>query len=198
MEEKKSQPSQSQQLAPLTVIYGPMFSGKTGKIISMNKILRTLGYQVRILKPKIDQRYSGKAEINSHDQRSSTADLLDLKLPLDLFENLQNQKVTAVIIDEAQFFEKHSLLRFIHQCRKHQLRVIVAGLLYDYRRQPFGAMPKLLTEATESVELFAICQKCGRLAQHSERTAGGTGTIQVAAADQYIASCQHCHHIYQD
>jgi len=80
--------------------------------------------------------------------------------------------------------------------RKHGIDVVAAGALYDYRRMPFGCMFELVGIADEYLELVSICQKCGRLARHSERTAGSTSQVDVGGSDKYIAVCEHCHKVF--
>jgi thymidine kinase len=111
------------------------------------------------------------------------------------------QKILAsgadkVIVDEVQFFKKETIKPVIMTLKKKGVHVIAAGLLYDYKRQPFGATPDLVGLADEYLELMAVCQKCGSLARHSERMGGKNGVIEVGAADKYIAVCERCHKIH--
>lgn len=182
----------------LTVIYGPMFSGKTSKLVVMVEVYSRMKYRVVTIKPKIDTRYSDLEEIHSHDHRTSKAIIVDGESPESVFEEIISLRPDKVIVDEAQFFHHQNILQVIHRLLQTGIDVIAAGLLYDYKRQPFGAMPDLLGLADEHIELTAICQKCGGVAHHSERTGGGGGTINIGAADKYIAVCAACHHIYPE
>ncbi len=182
----------------LTVISGPMFSGKTGKLVAMVEVFTNMGFKVITIKPIIDARYNSKEEIHSHDHRTSNAIVINGESVEDVVSLIQRRKADKVIIDEAQFFEKNKITLIVEELLSRGIDVYAAGLMYDYKRQPFGAMPALQGLADESVELFSVCQKCGSIARHSERTRGGKRTIDVGAADKYIAVCERCHIIYND
>lgn len=181
----------------LTVIAGPMFFGKTGKLVAMVEVFKKMGYRVLLVKPQLDNRYGGKPEIHSHDHKRSKALVVGSLKAADLLKQILESGADKVIFDEAQFFDKKVIKQVIHDLKAKGMHVIAAGLLYDYQRAPFGAMPDLLGLAEERLELMAICQKCGGLARHTERVGGGKGQVVVGAADKYIASCEHCHKIYR-
>lgn len=181
----------------LTVIAGPMFSGKTSKLVAMVEVFTRMGHKVLTVKPKLDNRYGGKDEIHSHDNKKTPAIVVDGEKPQDIIDKILASGADKVIFDEVQFFDKKKVLKVIDTLRNSGIHVIAAGLLYDYQRKPFGATPDLMGLADERLELFAICQKCGSLARHTERVSGGKGQIVVGAAGMYIASCEKCHRIYK-
>ena len=156
----------------LTVIAGPMFSGKTGKLVAIIDVLSRMGKQVLTVKPSIDKLYSDASQIQSHDNRRSDALLVDGQSPQEIIDTIKNKNIDTVILDEVQFFHKIKTKKLIQMLRKSGIDIIAAGLLYDYRRKPFGITPDLMGLADERLELFAICQKCGGLARHTERTSG--------------------------
>jgi thymidine kinase len=181
----------------LTVIAGPMFCGKTSKLVAMVEVFTRMGHKVLTVKPKLDNRYGGKDEIHSHDDKKTPALVVDGEKPEVIIEKIISTGADKVIFDEVQFFEKAKVMKVIENLRNRGIHVIAAGLLYDYQRKPFGCTPDLLGLADERLELFSICQKCGSLARHTERVKGGKGQIVVGAADMYIASCEQCHKIYK-
>ncbi len=181
----------------LTVVAGPMFSGKTSKLVAMVEVFTRMGHTVLTVKPKLDDRYGGKNEIHSHDHKSTKAIVVDGETKEAILEKIEASGADKVIFDEVQFFDKKKVMSIIETLRGKGIHVIAAGLLYDYQRKPFGSTPDLLGLADERLELFAICQKCGSLARHTERVGGGKGQIVVGAANMYIASCEKCHKIYK-
>lgn len=180
----------------LTVVAGPMFSGKTGKLVAMVEVFTRMGHKVLTVKPSIDARYTSKNEIYSHDHRKTPALVVDGLSPEHIIDAIVKQGVDKVIFDEVQFFDKDKVLEIINKLLKLGLHVIASGLMYDYMRKPFGATPELLGLADERLELMAVCQKCGSLARHSQRVKGGKSQVDVGAADKYIAVCDNCHRIY--
>jgi thymidine kinase len=181
----------------LTVVAGPMFSGKTGKLVAMVEVFTRMGHKVLTVKPKIDNRYGGKSEIHSHDNKASDAIVVDGETPDRILEKILSSGADKVIFDEVQFFDKGKIKGIIAKLKKQGIHVIAAGLLYDYARRPFGATPDLIGLADEYLELKSVCQKCGGLAIHTERVEGGKGQVVVGASDKYIASCEKCHRIYK-
>lgn len=181
----------------LTVVAGPMFSGKTSKLVAMVEVFTRMGHKVLTVKPKLDNRFGGRDEIHSHDNKKTPAIVVDGEAPEVIIDKILETGADKVIFDEVQFFEKEKVMHVIDVLRRKGIHVIGAGLLYDYQRKPFGCTPDLMGLADERLELFAICQKCGGLARHTERKKGGKGQIVVGASDMYIASCEKCHRIYK-
>lgn len=181
----------------LTVVAGPMFSGKTSKLVAMVEVFTRMGHKVLTVKPNLDNRYGGKNEIHSHDDKKTPAIVVDGESPASIINKIVATAADKVIFDEVQFFDKRKVMKVIEDLRSRGIHVIAAGLLYDYQRKPFGATPDVMGLADERLELFAICQKCGSLARHTERQKGGRGQIVVGAAGMYIASCEKCHKIYK-
>ena len=179
----------------LTVIAGPMFSGKTGKLVALVEVFTRMGYKVLTVKPAIDSRYGGKKEIHSHDHKTSNALVISKESSEEILKKILATGAKKVIVDEVQFFDKDSIIEVIMKLKKLGIHVIAAGLLYDYKRQPFGATPDLMGLADEHLELFAVCQKCGSLARHTERERGGKSLVVVGAGDSYIAACEKCHRV---
>lgn len=181
----------------LTVIAGPMFSGKTGKLVALVDVFTRMGHKVLTVKPRLDSRYGGKSEIHSHDHRATDAIVVDGESPESIIAKIINSGADKVIFDEVQFFEKDKVKKVIYDLKKRGVHVIAAGLMYDFMRHPFGATPELLGLADESLELLSVCQRCGSLARHSERVRGSKSQVDVGAADKYIAVCEKCHKIYK-
>jgi len=192
---KKSHPKKSK--GKLTVVAGPMFSGKTSKLVAMVDVFTRMGHTVLTVKPNLDTRYGNKKEIHSHDHRISKAIVVNGESPEDIIEKILVTGADKVIFDEVQFFDTEKIKKVIVYLKKKGIHVIGAGLLYDYKRQPFGVTPELMGLADERLELFAICQKCGSLARHSERVRGPKTQIAVGESQQYIAVCEKCHKIFK-
>jgi len=182
----------------LTVIAGPMFSGKTGKLIAMVDIFTRMGHQVLIVKPQIDNRYGGQQEIHSHDHKNAPAILIGDESSSEIFDQIFATKADKIIFDEVQFFDTQKIKEVVQKLKKQGVHVIAAGLLYDFRRHPFGATSELIGLADEACELFAVCQRCGNFARHSERVAGSQAQIDVGEGDKYLAVCEKCHVIFGD
>lgn len=182
----------------LTVIAGPMFSGKTSKLLAMISVFSRMGDQVVVVKPKLDNRYSSQGEIHSHDHRQAPAVLFNGETVTEMLTSITETHPKRVIFDEVQFFDPQKIKEVILHLKKTGVHVVASGLLYDFRRHPFGATSELIGLADESCELLAVCQKCGSFARHSERVSGSRAQIEVGESDKYMAVCEKCHVIYGD
>ena len=104
----------------------------------------------------------------------------------------------VVGIDEVQFFEP-GIVHAALALAEGGARVICAGLDQDFRREPFGALPELLSRAEFVDKLQAVCHRCGGPATTTQRLLDGRPapysgeTIVVGALDSYEARCRDCH-----
>jgi thymidine kinase len=171
------------------VICGCMFSGKTEELIRRLQRAQIANIPFQVFKPIIDDRYS-KDCVASHD--STRIPSITIKEAVEILDHLDD--MTRVVgIDEAQFFAS-SIVEVVERLANRGVRVIVAGLDLDYRGQPFGPMPQLLTIAEKITKLSAICVVCGETATRTYRVSRGNSQVLVGAADHYQARCRRHHH----
>lgn len=181
----------------LTIFAGPMYSGKTTKLIKLVEVLKDDGKKVLTVKPNIDTRYTKRPRLASHDLKTVKATFVDRNKPEELLKMAAKDHINHVIIDELNFFHPKKTIPVIKELLKRGVGITGSGLAYDYRKKPFGSTLALSKIADHLVWLYAICQKCGAPAQHTERVGGGTGQVVVGATDLYIASCKKCHKVYK-
>ncbi|MDE2950264.1 MAG: thymidine kinase [Chloroflexota bacterium] len=181
----------------IEVICGSMFCGKTEELIRRVRRAIIAKQKIKVFKPSLDDRY-GIQNITSHTGQTVAA------LPvLDSSEILQfaNAGTTVVAVDEAQFFDAGIVGVVQELVDKFNIRVIIAGLDLDFRGQPFGAMPQLLSIAEEVVKLHAICVVCGENASRTQRLVNGAPAsyndpiIMVGAQESYEARCRLHHEV---
>lgn len=170
----------------LTIVGGPMFSGKTTWLIEFTRTLPAGSYLV--FKPAIDTRY-GKNKCVSHNGASISA--ANLKTDGSDFPELDG-KIKTVLIDELNFFAPDKIIPLIKKISKGGLHIVGVGLLYDYRKMPFGATLRLSKSADSFIKLQARCDGCGKEAQHSYRKVRRSGQFLLGAAESYGACCTTC------
>ncbi len=176
----------------IEVIAGCMFSGKTEELIRRLRRAKIAKLEVKIFKPKIDNRYS-ENEIVSHSEQSLPSIIVDnSKAILEQSENAQ-----VIGIDEAQFFD-NDLIEVCNQLADRGKRVIVAGLDQDYRGIPFEPIPQLLAVAEYITKTLAICVNCGNPADKTQRKIKSGERVLVGASDSYEARCRKCHYIPEE
>ncbi|MFT4073400.1 MAG: thymidine kinase [Dysgonamonadaceae bacterium] len=171
----------------IEVICGSMFSGKTEELLRRMKRAKFARQAVEIFKPAIDVRYSDM-DVVSHDHNSISS------TPVEHSTNilLLSSNVEVVGIDEAQFFDD-GLVDVCQQLADQGVRVIVAGLDMDFKRNPFGPMPQLCAIADDVSKVHAICVKCGSLANYSYRLVKNDRQVMLGEAMEYQPLCRVCY-----
>ena len=171
----------------IEVITGSMFSGKTEELIRRLKRANFANLKVEIFKPVIDTRYS-ESKVVSHDSNAIISSQVESASNISLMAN----NVDVVGIDEAQFFD-NGLVEVCNRLADSGIRVIVAGLDMDYKGNPFGPIPALISIAEYVTKVHAICMRCGNLAHYSYRKSDTDKIVLLGEKDIYEALCRNCY-----
>ncbi len=176
----------------LKLILGPMFSGKTTKLIDIYEKYLICKKQPYIINYKEDTRYGESYELTSHQGKMvECVPMLTLSSLLDN-ENLI-QSVDGFFINEGQFFpDLYEVVNIL--VNKYRKNVYIAALDGDYLKRPFPAVAMLLAECDDIVKLKSLCVSCsnGREALFSHRISEETDVI-VIGVDNYIPLCRSCY-----
>ena len=178
----------------IEVICGCMFAGKTEELIRRINVLSYARKNILVFKPKIDDRYS-TTEIASH--AGSKVPCIVISEAKEILNHV-NYDTDVVAIDEVQFFDE-DVVDICEYLADSGLRVMVAGLDKDFRGEPFGVLPDLLTRAEFVTKLTAVCAKCGAPATRTQRIINGKPAsfndpiVLVGAKKAYEPRCRHCH-----
>ena len=178
----------------ITLIYGPMFSGKTTKLLELyNNNVSLYGQEKCVaLNYKLDTRY-GENQIITHDGKK-----IDCISLINIDDFITNEKTRSIIlnaqfifINEGQFFENidKTVLHLHNTLGKD---VILCGLDLDYKREQFGSMMNLISSATNVYALKGTCKLCKGASEFSHRTVNNYLQILIGYS-QYIPLCQQCY-----
>ena len=182
----------------IEVICGCMFAGKTEELIRRINVLSYARKNILVFKPKIDDRYS-TTEIASH--AGSKVPCIVISEAKEILNHV-NYDTDVVAIDEVQFFDE-DVVDICEYLADSGLRVMVAGLDKDFRGEPFGVLPDLLTRAEFVTKLTEVCAKCGAPATRTQRIINGKPAsfndpiVLVGAKEAYEPRCRHCHEIVE-
>ena len=169
----------------LELILGPMFSGKSSRLIQIVRKYKTLNQKILIVKPIIDNRYSNKSEIITHDKiTESCMSCSNLEVIVDMINNYD-----VILIEEGQFFT--DLYKYvILWCQTK--RVYVAGLNGDANKQLFGDIHTLIPHADEIIFMKALCKVCndGTPAIFTQKIISNNTVIEVGGEELYSACCR--------
>jgi thymidine kinase len=180
----------------IEVICGSMFSGKTDELIRRLIRAKIAKQKVQVFKPAIDVRYAVE-KVTSH--AGADFDAIPVEKASEIIGKL-DADTTVVGIDEAQFMDL-DVVHVAQQLAEGGKRVLVAGLDMDFRGEPFGPMPVLMSMAERVDKLHAICMVCGEEASRTQRLVNGRPAryddpvVIVGAAEMYEARCRIHHEV---
>ncbi len=176
----------------LEVICGPMFSGKTDRLIHRYEGAARGSRSVVAVRPARDTRHP-PGTIVSHSSQRIPAVSVSSSRELAALAGAHS----AVLIDEVQFFDE-ALPVAIADLRATGSDVIAAGLDRDFRGDPFATTRDLLAEATRVTRLTALCGRCGSPATLTQRLANGRPvslnepSLVVGDREIYEPRCERC------
>ncbi len=187
----KSNTYHKRNFGSIECIVGPMFCGKTTELLRRARLSNIAKLNVRVYKPSIDTRYSLESAVTHDNVQMKSQMVVNAE---DLRKRIEGEwgQVHVVAIDEIQFIPG-KIVEVCAQLRDRGIRVIVAGLDMDFRREPFGEIGDLLAIADEVVKLKAVCRDCGENALFTKRLTDGQDVVQVGGAQDYTAVCEHCY-----
>ena len=170
----------------LEIVIGPMFSGKSTHALSYVRRMRSIGKDVIIIKPTIDDRYSSDPVLVTHNNEKYPCLVWDIKERLNNYDDMTHD---CYVIEEAHFFE--GLYRLCYKLLFKGKDVLVVGLDGCSSQFKFGEILNVIPLANSVTKLNALCFRCkdGTLAPYSRRLTNTTSQVEVGGADKYIAVC---------
>lgn len=170
----------------LTIITGPMFSGKSTELIRVAGRMKSIGKKVLGVVHKLDDRYSEGEIVTHHGIKWYENVIIANKLSDVVIDGYD-----VIIVEELQFFED-AFDNIIKWVEKFNLSVICAGLDGDFNRQPFGDTLKLIPYADKVMKLNALCKRCGdgTAAHFSKRVIKSDDKVLVGGSSEYEAVCR--------
>jgi len=190
----------------LELILGPMFSGKTSRLVEIYKQCKFCNISVAVINHSIDNRYDEEL-LSTHDQIKipciKTEKLLDIwSDDISLEENIEKThrindkfkiaKSSVILINEGQFFS--DLFEFVNKLLKEDKKVYICGLDGDFERKKFGTILDLIPLCDQVRKLSSLCSLCkdGTPGIFSMRLTKETSQTLVGS-DNYIPVCRNCY-----
>lgn len=172
----------------LELIIGPMFSGKTSKLIKIYKQFKYCNIPICIINHILDNRYD-ECMLSSHDKIKvpciQSGNLTELWLNN---EELKNSKV--VLINEGQFFA--DLQDIVIKMLDNNKHVYICGLDGDFKRDKIGTILDLIPLCDKVTKLTSICSLCkdGTPGIFTLRLTKETNQI-IIGSNNYIPVCRN-------
>jgi thymidine kinase len=198
----------SQNTGYLELFIGPMFSGKTSKVLEIYKQCKFCNIPVIIINHSIDTRYH-ESMVSTHDK--VMAPCIQTTLLRNIWDyndidshfndnsdrHIKLRTADVILINEGQFFE--DLYEVVVDMLKSNKRVYICGLDSDFERKKFGQILDLIPLCDKVTKLTSLCSQCKdgtpgifsmRLTSEKQQTLVGS--------DNYIPVCRKCYEIKND
>ena len=194
---------------------GPMFSGKTSKILEIYKQFNFCGISTCVINYEEDNRYpNAETHLSTHDKtmipciRSKTmseiADIISVSVSNDISNDISKEKLTGkyldkfleskvILINEGQFFT--DIVEWVKiAVDVYHKKVYICGLDGDYERKSFnGDWLNLIPYCDKVKKLHSYCSNCkNKPAIFSHRLIHETAQ-KVIGADCYVPLCRKCY-----
>jgi len=153
----------------LEIILGPMYSGKTSRLVEIYNQCNFCNIKVAVINHSIDNRYDDEL-LSTHDKIKIPCiktenlfdiwddeihlehDIKDIPKIKDKFKLATSQ---VILINEGQFFP--DLFDFVKMLLKHEKRIYVCGLDGDFERKKFGQILDLIPLCDKVEKLTSLC-----------------------------------------
>jgi len=187
----------------LELIIGPMYSGKTSKLLEIYKQCKLCDITVCVVNHSLDNRYHDSM-LSSHDKIMipcmNIDNLSDLWFINDELNSDKNQdsgyklirNSDVILINEGQFF--NNLYNVVNDMLKNKKVVYICGLDGDFERKKFGEILDLIPLCDKVNKLTSLCSICKngtpgifsmRITNEKEQT--------VIGSDNYLPVCRVCY-----
>ena len=185
----KMSSSSYQSHSYLEVIIGPMFSGKTSRLIDIYKQCKFCNIPTVVINHSMDTRYDDHL-LSSHDKLMIPC--LQTTTLKSIVDNQEVQSANVLLINEGQFFE--DLFATVEKWLKENKKIYVCGLDGDFERKKFGQILDLIPLCDKVQKLTSLCSQCKngtsgifsmRLTKEKEQT--------IVGSDNYIPVCRKCY-----
>jgi thymidine kinase len=183
--------TQKMNKAYLEVIIGPMFSGKTSKLIEIYKQCKFCNIPVAVINHSADTRYDNTM-LSTHDK--TMIPCIQTEKLERLLLNKTFMKAHVILINEGQFFE--DLYNFVECMLLENKKVYVAGLDGDFERKKFGQILELIPICDKVSKLSSLCSMCknGEPGIFSMRMTQDKSQVLIGS-DNYLPVCRNCYEI---
>ena len=174
----------------LELVIGPMFSGKTSKLLELYKQFNYCNIPVLVINHEDDKRYH-ETNLSTHDKQMIPC--ISTKILKDLFTTDTLEKYNVILINEGQFFSdiKETVVELVDT---HKKQVYICGLDGDFKRKKFGNLIDLIPYCNKVTKLTSLCALCknGTLGVFTHRLTNHTEQI-IIGSDSYIPVCRGCY-----
>jgi thymidine kinase len=185
----------------LEIIKGPMFSGKTTRLMDIHKKYSFCGIKTMVINYAKDNRYSDEM-LSSHDKvMIPCVKALLLKNIVDCtdkFTDIASEyysdfiEAKVILINEGQFFE--DIVEWVTTAvEQYHKKVYICGLNSDFKRKKFGKWLDLEAISDNVVMLHSFCSHCKKKQAIFSHRLTKEDNLELIGSDCYIPVCRSCY-----
>ena len=184
----------------LGLFIGPMYSGKTSKLIELYKQFSFCGVNTMTINYAEDTRYSDSM-LSTHDMNmipcimattlSEVANILGQKRE-DVEKDNEFNNARIILINEGQFFK--DIVEWVNKAvTVHKKCVYKCGLDGDFKRKLFGNWLELIPLCDTVEKLHSYCSGCKKKEALFSHRLTGEKEQKVIGSDNYVPLCRQCY-----
>lgn len=186
----------------LGIYVGPMYSGKTSKLIQLYKQFNFCKINTITINYSEDIRYSNNM-LSTHDMNMipcimayTLSDVANI-VNKDVEDVIKNEKefmdARIILINEGQFFK--DIVEWVTVAvNKYNKCVYICGLDGDFRRELFGNWLDLIPLCDNIEKLHSFCNSCKkRHALFSHRISSEKEQKVIGSESKYVPLCRKCY-----
>ena len=176
-------------LSYLELIIGPMFSGKTSRLIEIYKQCKFCNIPTLVINHSIDTRYD-QYLLSNHDKVMIPC--IQTTQLTTLINNQELEKAEVILINEGQFFDD------LYDCTelwlKKNKKIYISGLDGDFERKKFGQIIDLIPLCDKVTKMTSLCSMCknGTPGIFSKRITKEKEQM-IVGSDNYLPVCRYCY-----
>lgn len=169
----------------LELIIGPMFSGKTSRLVEIYNQYTYCDVPTLVINHSIDDRF-GKM-LTTHSLY--TIPCVSSTLLNDVYVR---DNIKVILINEGQFFT--DLIDWVTKQLDKDIRIYICGLDGDFERKKFGQILDLIPLCDKVTKLSSLCAICKNITPgiFSKRLTNELSQTLVGASN-YIPVCRKCY-----
>jgi thymidine kinase len=181
------------KLPEFVIFTGPMWSGKTTRLVSEveRHVLRSSknkDFKILNFKSSIDDRYANN-RIVTHTGLS--IECIPVKDGNQVYVNAIKHKANIVAVDEA--FMIPGIGKVLLKLFREGVTIYVSSIDLMADLTPCYEIATMLPYATRIEKCTSICNNCGNDAYYTNRKTPSENAIQVGGENNYEPMCFQCH-----
>ena len=182
----------SNETGYLGIVLGPMYSGKTSRLLSLYKQYKFCNIPIAVVNFAEDTRYSNNM-LSTHDKNMIPCFMKNTLTEAFPFDGEEIKKYKVFLINEAQFFP--DIVKWVKQAisSKHKKIVHISGLDGDFKRNIFGNWLDLIPYCDTVEKLTSICCLCKNAPALFSHRLTDQKEQKIIGSDSYIPLCRKCY-----